>query len=119
MGKLFKAFMVFVSILNAQSITAGKDYYRTFPYFYHENYLALEEGEKYYHIDQVANNRHIKEKMGFCLSEYEIYGIVHFGCAETFNTLKYYVTRPKGLMRKDILEFYHDMPLEEYEKAQS
>lgn len=109
-----------ISLFSYADLINGKTFYRPFPYFYTENaYFASENpNAKYYAMEQIMDDQvgnHIKNKMGFCLSEYEIYNIEHMGCAETFNTLQYYETRPKGLLRKDILEYYHDMPLEEYE----
>lgn len=116
MKKILLTIMILVAILHSDSITDGKKFYRpTEIVFSIAPGTIFKKYERVYTIEQTYN-KHIKNKMGNCITKYEIFGILHAGCEYTFNTILLYTTIPKGIIRKDIVEYYHDMPLLEYEK---
>lgn len=113
-----KFFSLFLLLYILQVQLLSKDFYKPRAYFYttSEFFASNNKEHLYYMIQDINSSTHIKNKMGYCITEYEIKNFILYDCQKTFNTLSYYITKPEGLLRKDVLEFYHDKPLEEIEK---
>jgi hypothetical protein len=107
---------ILLTISLVVSIYANKSYYKPQNFYYSINPYGLRESDEYYSIEQVLYDNSVKEHMGWCLTYFESSGDIKEECIPTLNTLTHYKTDPEEAIRKDILEYYHDMPLSEYEK---
>jgi hypothetical protein len=113
---MYKKYILYLWVLSSV-VYANKLYYKPFGYYYTPNPYAIREDDLIYTMDQISTNNSIKEIMGECLTRFERNGVIEEECIPTLNTLHYYTTEPKGSLRRDILEYYHDIPLSEYEKS--
>jgi hypothetical protein len=110
-----KSILVIISTFVVLYAT-DKSYYKPTNYYYSINPHGLRDSDIYYSIEQVTQDDVVKSHMGWCLTQFEKSGDVLEECIATLNTLVHYKTTPEDAIRKDVLEYYHDMPISEYEK---
>ena len=86
-------------------------------FFTHVHNIPLAEQypqNKVYAMDDILESTHIKDKIGHCLTLYDLNLITDDVCEVELFSMAYYITTPKNELRNYLLEYHHKLRIHDY-----